>query len=387
MLRQKNLVELTKGFKNADVYITEASYGKRMVTGSCVLLQNPATWGKKDTEPRRWLVTAAHCVCRYTYGKITRYEEIRIRAPKWNLWDGFPESKEIKNGPLFTYDYYESIPLTKNQIIVHPKYDGTSTGGYDIALIAIPPRPARDQCLNFNMILADTMPSSICASGYPLFMENNQQKSHIPYYISRERDEDEEEESDDENGGGDAWELKFIGETVNYPLNTQKGISGGAFIIEDQIVGIHNAHDDQELGRAVGTFFSSKVKKWINQNLKQWEPIMNEGKDPFEEANKLLEAERMEEERKRLENERMQERLRQERIRQEAERKRQEEERRKLRRKQEEQRRERERLKKESEKYNQWGQVRHERPYAPRTGGGLAGLMGRTIKGNSPSWW
>jgi len=263
--------QLHRGFVGADIFVTEGKVSKKCNFGTCVLLQDPATWGKKDSSPRRFVITAGHCVSRNEFGKSKKYSKFRIRIPI-RPWKDFPQdSKKYKGGPENTKHLYKSIVIKKEQIFIHKKFDGLWNCGYDVALIAIPETAPSAFGFSFNICEHDNFPSSAFVNGYPLVKDKaGTVHSHIPYYSGKQRQESEEEE--------DEWMLTYRtkGRMMGYPLATKPGISGGALIVEDVVVGIHNASNDKKAGHGFGTVFTPELKNWIEDIYPKWGSIMSD---------------------------------------------------------------------------------------------------------------
>merc|ERR1719483_1063518 len=252
--------------------VTEGVTTRKNYLGTCVLLQNPATWGKKDTctAARRFVITAGHCVANLdAFGNIKIMQDFRLRLPK-HPWKGFPQDKiNYKHGQKQTNHLYKSIVISKKQIFVHEKYDGRWQSGYDVALIAIPETAADLQSFNFNVYeWGDSYPDSASVNGFPM-MTNSKGNvfSHLPYVSSRIRSDND-----------DDWhftERKRKG-IIEYPLQTKPGISGGAVVVNDCVVAIHNAKNTKQEGHGWGTAFTLELKEWIESKYPEWTSAMAE---------------------------------------------------------------------------------------------------------------
>jgi len=266
-----SLGNLRLGFSSADILVTEgvATQGISRL-GTCVLLQNPATWGEKDTSARRFAITAAHCVAKPdSLGNIKIISNIRLRLPL-RPWKDFPEDTEkYQHGQKETNHLYKSIVISKKQIFLHEKYDGKWQSGYDVALIAIPETAVRSESLAFNAYeWGDSYPDSASINGYPMMTNRTGMVfSHLPYISTRIRSDDD-----------DDWiftERKRRG-MVEYPLKTAPGISGGALVVNGFVVGIHNAKNENQDGHGWGTAFTMDLKDWIESKYSDWASVMTD---------------------------------------------------------------------------------------------------------------
>jgi len=265
---------LQRGFSGADIFVTEGKVSGTCNFGSCVLLQNPSTWGKEDTTMRRFIVTAAHCVSSFHFGKVKKVSQLRLRIPLLP-WQDFPEdTQKYQAGIAETMHLYDSILVEKSQIFIHEKFDGNWNCGYDVALVAIPEMTpsAVASGLFFDIYDMDSFPDSISVNGYPIARDNKGKwNTHIPYCSKLGREDDEEEE----------WMLairkptkKSKARMVDYPLATHPGISGGALIVDEIVIGIHNAKKSKTAGH--GTIFTKELKSWMENIHSNWDTSLGQ---------------------------------------------------------------------------------------------------------------
>lgn len=116
--------KLRLGFYGPDIFVTEGVTSRKNSLGTCVLLQDPATWGEKDDSLRRFAITAGHCVGDVdAFGKFKKFSNLRIRIPK-RPWKNFPEdTSNYKHGAKETNHLYNSVVIGKEQIFVHEEHD------------------------------------------------------------------------------------------------------------------------------------------------------------------------------------------------------------------------------------------------------------------------
>jgi len=274
---------LKKGFYGADILVTE---GKNSGTGTvsfgtCVLLQDPDTWGRQDKSKRRWAITAAHTVMTTgREGNPKKVSELRLRKPILP-WKGFPKDTEkYKPGPDATNHLYDSIIIPRKHIFPHPKFDGNWNCGYDVALIAIPEMAPSENAIKLPFVSYDfdNFPDSICVNGFPALNLNQKRRhTHIPYYSIRKRDDNDDE-----------WEVSIIrprkkvntgARMLRYPVTTKPGISGGAVVAEGNVIGIHNAKRNATNGW--GTVFTKELKSWIEDiHSNEWDTSLGKYVSP-----------------------------------------------------------------------------------------------------------
>lgn len=263
-----SLGNLRLGFHGADILVTEGVTTQKNHLGTCVLLQNPSTWGKKDTSPRRFVITAAHCVAKPdAFGNVRTMPKFRLRLPL-HPWSDFPgDKKKYQPGPGNTNHLYKSIVISKKQIFVHEKYDGKWQSGHDVALIAIPETVANLQSFAFKAYdWGNSYPKSASVNGYPMMIgSKGKVHSHLPYVSSRVRSDNDED-----------WTLTERRDDglIGYPLQTKPGISGGAVVVKDFIVGIHNAKNEKKAAHGWGTAFTLELKEWIESKYPEWTSVI-----------------------------------------------------------------------------------------------------------------
>jgi len=264
---------LKKGFFGADIFVTEGKRSGKCSLGTCFLLQNPATWGEEDKSMRRFVITAAHCVASANFGKPRKFDELRLRVPI-SPWEGFPKDvKNYKAGWANTQHLFDEIVVRKENIFIHEKYNGHWNCGYDLALVAIPEMsPSQNATmLFFDTCELDNFPDSVVVNGFPAMSDKRGKwHTHLPYFSARTR-----EENDDE------WQLtirrpvkKAKARMVDYPLATQPGISGGVLIVDQIVVGIHNAKKSQGAGH--GTVFTNELQNWMKEIYEKWDPDLGQ---------------------------------------------------------------------------------------------------------------
>lgn len=260
----KSLIEesttfVGRGFYDTDIILTEAKTSNQIMLGSGVLLQNPSTWGRIDESPRRFVVTAGHCVCRVQYGELEMYKQIRLRIPT-KPWKGFPEDREKYSfGHTNMKDFYSNIMAKTEFIFVHPQYKG-SWESHDIALIAIPPMIPTYGARIFRMHDDVSSLKSSAIVGFPVGTATEEVKSHIPYVSSRQR----------AVGESSHIEFKLNSTMVRYHSKTFQGMSGGAIVIDGNIIGIHTSGDSAE-NYGDGLVFTDVIVKWMLEKFDQVE--------------------------------------------------------------------------------------------------------------------
>jgi len=214
---------------------------------------------------RRFVITAAHCVSRFDFGRIKIFPELRLRIPRLP-WKGFLEGhKKYRAGAMDIEELFDSIVVQKEHVFIHNKYDGHWMSGYDIAMVAIPEiSPRESTSLHFATCERNSFPSSICINGFPAMKSaKNRSYTHMPYYSALNRAENDVE-----------WQLSFRKRIIDYPLPTQPGISGGALIIDDVIMGIHTAKKEARAGH--GTMFTKELQSWITKTYSKWDPALGQ---------------------------------------------------------------------------------------------------------------
>jgi len=265
---------LKKGFFGADIFVTEGKRPGKCSLGTCFLLQNPSTWGEQDKSMRRFVITAAHCVTSSNFGKGKKFDELRLRIPI-TPWEDFPQDVgKYKAGWENTQLLFDEIVVQKEHIFIHEKYNGNWNCGYDVALVAIPEMSPSE---NASMLLFDTcdfdsLPDSVAVSGFPAMSDKKGKwHTHLPYFSARTREEDDDDE----------WQLIFRKPVkkaktrmVDYPLATQPGISGGVLVVDQIVVGIHNAKKSQGAGH--GTVFTDELQNWIKEIYAKWDPDLGQ---------------------------------------------------------------------------------------------------------------
>merc|ERR1719354_1253972 len=122
--------KVQRGFHKTDVVMIEADLVDSMFFGSGVLMQNPSTWGQVDQSARRFVLTAAHCVCDIRFDgwssfKKKQYQDIRLRIPI-KPWKNFPEDYDkYCHHSVEMNKYFSNIVVDPNHVFVHPKYKGS----------------------------------------------------------------------------------------------------------------------------------------------------------------------------------------------------------------------------------------------------------------------
>jgi len=252
-----------RGFHDTNVVLTEAkAQQKHLFLGSGVLLQNPSTWSSVDESPRRFVVTAAHCVCSAQYNKITMYDPIRLRIPI-KPWKNFPEDdQKYRHGAGEMKLFYSNIMINPKWIFIHPKYKGEWSSN-DIALIAIPSvKPSLGSRI-FSLRNPEIHPSSSEVIGFPMKESSGKLFSHMPYVSSRITSRQ----------GELKIELELEGTMVRYHCRTFNGMSGGAVVFDDRIIGLHTAGDSLDLECGNGLVFTKSLVQWMEDVCLKWEAL------------------------------------------------------------------------------------------------------------------
>jgi len=257
-----------RGFYNSDVILMEAKHGGYAYLGSGMLLQDPSTWGpfEQNDENRRFVLTAAHCVCSTQYDKITIYDELRIKVPikPWGEMDLYDYGADA------TDCLYTKIEIkSHDQIFIHPKYCGKWHDCTDIALVAIPEVQPTVGSMAMCIWPFEDHPTSSIIVGYPTSKDRNtgQILSHLPYYSPRYQENEED---------GADLKMEFIPDNstasiVRYHCETYEGMSGGAVVLDDMIVGIHVAGDQLLRGCANGVLFTEEHLLWMREIFAEWD--------------------------------------------------------------------------------------------------------------------
>eukprot|EP00493_Phyllostaurus_siculus_P025444 UN25788 len=164
------------GFLGANIFVVEGRNPDAPASlGTCVLLQHPITWGEEDKSPWRFVITAAHCVSKDNLGTPKKFKELRLRIPALP-WEDFPDGKGErkyldKAGLANEIDaLYDTIEIQKEQVFIHPKYNGKWACGYDVAIIAIPEMiPSASASSHFfDTFKMTCFPESISVNGFPV---------------------------------------------------------------------------------------------------------------------------------------------------------------------------------------------------------------------------
>jgi len=240
------------GFGNTDVVLIEAIQGTKAKFGSGILLQNPKTWGEVDEEPRQFILTDAHCVCKYD-GKIEMCSEIRIRVPKLP-WVDFPNSKKY---PLTNMKamgkFFSTITVDPiSDVSIHRGYKGGWWNGSDVALIKVPEITPTHAEKYFKVWEPSEQPTSCAIIGFPFIPgKNGKTYSHQPL-VSLTK-------------GDNICQIRNEGKSIRYFGWTKAGMSGGAVQLDDTIVGLHSAGDSG--GYAYGTLLTHDLKAWIVREI------------------------------------------------------------------------------------------------------------------------
>jgi len=255
------------GFHQTDVVVIEGVTSKRCTFGTGILLQDPGTWGKIDMRPRRFVLTAAHCVCTCGVKKVHVFPKIRIRVPK-KPWKDFPQDK--KKYPINMRHKKEAyinilIDDPSKQVFIHPKYNGIWTEATDIALIAIPAVMPSDAGARkiFDMWevtsgswwwKTENQATSCAIVGFPF----KGKSSHYPFVSLTTGDE--------------IVEFLKDGRMVQYFAQTAVGMSGGSIEFDNKIIGLHNAGDEED-GYSNGLLFTQSLKDWMRDIFAKWEDL------------------------------------------------------------------------------------------------------------------
>jgi len=268
--------DLKAGFCGPDIFLSEASHAGRNSLGTCVLLQDPSTWGRMDKSKRRFLITAGHCVALCVFGRVQKLD-ICIRMPRRDLWTG--NIATYKPGKEGTEYLYESIVIRKEQIFLHPKFNGYWDTGFDLALIAIPETEPSIDAPHFTEFKINSFPKSISVNGYPCIKGKFRMFTHIPYFSARSRSDNNDNEKFHPRFG---WTLGIRESVsmVDYPLGTLPGMSGGAVVINGSVQGIHNAANKSEENHSWGTVFTPAIKSWIEEIFPKWSSAMTISRTP-----------------------------------------------------------------------------------------------------------
>jgi len=166
--------KLERGFAGPDIFVTEGklknNHGvyetSECTFGTCVLLQNPSTWGEQDKSMRRFVITAADCVSKPRPGRkkgVDRVDELRLRVPI-RPWEDFPDDvKYYRAGAEETVHLYDEINSQRGNIFINEKFG--------IALIAIPEMAPSVDATTHYFDIAGNSPSEsmswIQVNGFP----------------------------------------------------------------------------------------------------------------------------------------------------------------------------------------------------------------------------
>jgi len=265
--------ESRRGFHGTDVVVIEAKKNQGSCTfGTGILMQDPRTWGKVDARPRRFVLTAAHCVCSCDLAGQHVVPEIRIRVPV-KPWKDFPENKTKYPSHMLKKKnaFFNILISNPNQVFIHPNYEGVWTKGTDIALIAIPEFTPNSSKIFYMWPVTtgwyeylsyffqkENQATSCAIVGFPYFGK----WSHYPFISSTTKKEDQITEFYKINGAV----------MVRYYSKTRKGMSGGPILLDNKIVGLHNAGDTAQ-NYSNGLMFTASLKNWIQQTFLKWENL------------------------------------------------------------------------------------------------------------------